>query len=484
MKISICNGIKCTEKELNDFLSIFNLIEALRVICKISLSYELNFCSTDIAYRLVLYANDNNLRLMTREEGYKAYKMTYHLQNDKLNLSSHCEILLKLANQQFDDNESPKYDIARTLHLYQNLWNVTTETKSIDIQKSIKQITNLNLTTLLAINYAFGGQAQKYGYITKYGENSINTLSTEHQEIFKEENQKKFLDYCSIDYENIRTFKNKEINPLKIYPLINTHTIPNGLSSYAYLVPSQYNLIKKTTTNLYYSLADKYKSKKGNEFKTAFGFVFEAYVKSIFRDCLKSWTVCSEITYDKKKNLKTIDLLISKGKKIILVEIKQQSLYASTKNKCEAINIKKDLRKTLTKGVRQIFKTEALIESKNNQALKGYNNIKFLQRLIVTYIPLREPNSIIKDIIKEDISDYPNNKDFHIINIDELETLLSCQKESESLFDLLHFKEIDFPAMEFNEFIPNQFPNYKQFKIEALEKIENDFLNPLINGEK
>jgi hypothetical protein len=482
MRILINEDIECTEDELNTFLSSFNLLEALKTICQMALSSELNFCSTDIAYRLVINANDQNYLLMTEADGEKALKMSYYLQSKSLNISSFHETFLKLANYQLDNDEALKYDIARTLCIYQMLWNKVYESKSIDIEKSIKQITNLNLQTLLVLNWSFGGQAIRNGFVISYSKDSLSSLSRENQEIFKVENQKDFLDYASITYSGIKTYNGK-INPLKIFPLIDTQTTPTGLMSQVYMVPSTNNLIKRTTTNLYYTLSDKFKANigKGNEFKTAFGFVFEAYVKSIFQSCLKSWGIEGEIIYDLKNKKKTVDIFLYKEDKLILVEVKQSSIYSEAKNNCTIIEIKKDLKQTLNKGVKQILNTEQLIKNQKIQALLKFKDVRYIQRLIVTYLPLKQANSSIKPLIKEEIVDYPDDHDFHIINIQELELFLSAQQVSESIFDLLHFKEINRPNQEFNEFIQDQFSDIKQYRIELLEKIANDFLNPILN---
>ena len=478
MEIKPHDDYKCTEKELNNFLSIFNLIEALRLICNMSLNHELDFCSIDITYRLVLFASKNNKRLMTTDEGEQAFKMSFHLQHANLYQYSRQEIILKFANLQ-SNNEYFEYNLARTLHLYRDLWKKTEQSKNMDILTNIKEITNLDLSSLIALNYAFTGQARKCGYITKYKKDKMKFLNAESKEIFSNDNQEKILDFCSIDYERLRTIDYDQINPLKKFPLINTKTIPNGLSSFAYVVPSQQNLSKKGTNYVYYSLADKYHANNGNAFKSAFGFVFESYVKSIFSDCLKSWTISSEIIYNKKKRLKTIDLLINKEDKLILVEIKQSSISEMSKNNCKKIDVKHDLEKTLTKGINQIFKTEDLIISQTNINLEKYNNIKHFQRLIVTYLPLEQANYIIKDWIKEDIDVNYCDRDFHIINISELEMLLEYQKNYESLFDLLQYKEIESSNIEFDEYLHKNLSNKKRPKIDVLEKIKKEFLDKL-----
>lgn len=476
MKISFQQGKKCTEQELNVFLSSFNLIDSLAKVCLSSFKQYLGYCSSDIAFRLVNYATDDNQKYMTEENLIYAKQMSHYLFQQKTDTLGLDEAYLMVDYQQHKNNEIIKYDLARTLCIYDILWHEVKEAKGILINDEIEKETGLNLNALLALSYAFGNNAKNKGHFAIYKKSKIDTLSKENQEIFSIENQNHFLEYCCISYDDLRKKTTKDrVFLLEKSPVIRTDTVPVGCDYEPFMVPSFENYIKKATTNLFYSLSSRFEeANKGNKFKSAFGYVFEVYVKKLFEECLTSWQIDGEDIYGKKYEGKKIDFFISKDDKLILVEVKHASLYLNSIKSCKNEDLRENLNQTLRKGVDQITKAEETIFDLSNPTLSKFKHVRFIQRLIVTYLPLKGSNSIIKNILKEEIQDYPKKKDFHIINIQELEMLLSNQKESESLFDLLNYKELNSPSIDFNEYIDETFKDFK-YEIDFLEKINKEF---------
>lgn len=476
MEISLQKANKCTDQELNIFLSSFNLIDSLAKVCSSSFKQDLGYCCPDIAFRLVNHANDDNKIYMTDDNLVDAKRMSHYLFQQKTDTLDYDEKLLMIDYQQHKNNEIIKYDLARTRFIYDILWHGVKRAKGILIKDEIELETGLNLNALLALNYTFGNNVKKLGFFTVYKKAKIDTLSKRNQEIFSLENQNHYLNYCCISYDDLRMKTNKDgVFLLDKCPVIRTDTVPDGCDFEPFMVPSFENYIKKSTTNLFYALSSRFEeANKGNKFKSAFGYVFEAYVKKLFEECLTSWQIDCEDIYEKKYEGKKIDFFISKDDKLILVEVKHASLYLKSIKSCKNVDLRENLNQTLRKGVDQIRKAEETIFDSSNLTLSKFKHVRFIQRLIVTYLPLKRSNSIIKNIIKEEIKDYPKKKDFHIINIQELEMLLSNQKESESFFDLLNYKELNSPSIDFNEYIVETFKDLK-YEIAILEKINEDF---------
>lgn len=104
---------KKLEDELSTFLSSFNLLEALRAICRLASASRYGFCAVNVVHQLILHSSDDNTKLMSDYEGYKALEMDFNIQECKLIISSIHETFLKLENQQHDNNEIIKYDRTR-----------------------------------------------------------------------------------------------------------------------------------------------------------------------------------------------------------------------------------------------------------------------------------------------------------------------------------------------------------------------------------
>lgn len=474
MRATVEDGHPCTEKEINTFLSKFNRIDSLNKICSPNFKHNLDYCCPDIALRLVKFSDDNSQRYMSINEVELSKRMSHYVFQEKINGLDKDEGLLMMDYQQHKHNESLKYALARTYCFYEKLWNKIEQPNSIKIEEDINELTCLDLTTLIALNFAFANQVKEKGYFSFYSQNIINTLDVVNRKNFCLSNQRKFIVFCSINIDSLKNKDSIDTFNLELLPAIESNIIPNGCTTTPYLVPSFDFFIKKATTNLYFSLSKKYESKKGNAFKTAFGFVFETYVGNLFEECLNSWIIKDDSIYNKSWNHGKIDFFLYKEKKLILVEVKQASLYLNATKTCNRYIIKKDLKQTLNKGVEQIIKTEQYIQEKKFTPFPEIYEADTIQRLVVTYLPLKSANSIIKPIIKDTLKSYPNNKDFHIINIHELEMLLSIQKESESLFELLNYKELEYPNVEFLDYFASNHNGFN-YKIDFLENINKEF---------
>lgn len=124
--------------------------------------------------------------------------------------------------------------------------------------------------------------------------------------------------------------------------------------------------------------------------------------------------------------------------------------------------------------MKQLKISERDIKSKKYQKLLKFRNVKSFLKLIVLNDPLFNANYIVKNLFKDEISDLS----FQIININDFETLLSSQRASESLFDILEYKTLNYNEMDFNEYIYRIFPDANS-NIEFLEPIFEGFFRKI-----
>ena len=224
------------------------------------------------------------------------------------------------------------------------------------------------------------------------------------------------------------------------------------------MIVSQQFIHDKLTSSLYFSLSDRFnEGGKKNKFKTMFGYVFQEYVGELLKFYFKKWIVVPEVKYKRKKGSQqdSVDWFVWKDDKLIMIEVKQSSIFVGSKYNPSMKSIVSDLEKTVLDAVEQLSVSECDIKENRYPELSEFNNIRSFVKLVVINDPLFNANFLLKSILKSKVDD----TSFQIMNINDFETLLSCQKHSESLFDILYYKSIEHNEMDFNEYICNVYPD-------------------------
>lgn len=241
-------------------------------------------------------------------------------------------------------------------------------------------------------------------------------------------------------------------------PILRTDMIPDGMTKPVYFVPSSNNLLARVTVGMYHEIADKYNHGAGdNKFRVLFGNVFENYVGSLLNFYVKNRNISRAIKYGSKKNPKeTVDFLVRKERTLILIEVKQASIYAEAQYTGNLDLIKANLRKTVLKAVEQLRITENLLKN-GEKSLSVYHDCDQIKKLIVLNSPLYNANNICKMLLDEMGK---SAADVSIINISEFETLLDLQSETQDLWEMLEMKESEeYKEFDFNEFFHYAYPD-------------------------
>lgn len=484
--------INCTEQDFENFSSQFNRIETLRVICSISCQLfhrgaETHFfCDVplredivlDLIYRVIKYCDDKNQKGMNDEEIKLALKMCYKLFDSNFansHLSSQ-EILTKIAYRQFIFQEKTFNNFTRNYYIFTNLWYRLNRTKTIDILSEIESEIGTTYENALLYSYALIGNEK--GHFWLYDKATVDEFNANTELNFTVDSHRKFVMWCSGTYTEIAK-QDKLLAPFVIHPIIETKTQPLENKGDVFLIASPHHLHDKMTCGLYFLLAERFnRGGKNNKFKELFGIAFQEYVGEILKYYFKTWNVVPEIKYKKGKHQfqDSIDWFVMKDDKLIMIEVKQSSIYLNSKSDPSLKRIKDDLRKTILPGVKQLEISETDISSKQYPELEIFNSVKSFVKLIVVNDPLHNANFIVKSLMADEVNDLF----FQIININELEIFLSNQKDTESLFDLLYFKgvEIKKNEMDFKEFMISMFPESKK-NVEFLKPIWDSFFSKI-----
>jgi len=369
------------------------------------------------------------------------------------------EILMLFGYRQFVFQELNLNLLSRNHYIYSKLWYETKEAKDLDVLEEIKKIIGVEYKAVIIFAYALLGNQD--GYFWPYNEEQLSLIKEKFKLNVKPKDHLSFIKWCSGDYEKIVN-ETKLENPFILYPIIETKTKPRDDLGEVYLMASHQLLHNKITYGLYYILIDKFNmGSSKNIFKEKFGYVFQKYIGVLLDYYFSTWKIIPEIKYKiSKHNLQdSADWFLLKNDKLILFEVKQSSIFIKAKESAKVADIKKDLRKTLVKAVSQLNKSEKDIKSGKYRELDKFSRVKYFIKMVVVNDPMYFGNTVIKDLIKEELDEANKQSNFHIINVNDFEVLLDSQKETESLFDILNYKEIEFPKMDFKEFIIKMYPS-------------------------
>jgi len=218
----------------------------------------------------------------------------------------------------------------------------------------------------------------------------------------------------------------------------------------AFLMLTKNCLYQKVAHYLYFDFIERYRGERGsNTFKTTYGQAFQEYVGELLKAHFRSWDVIPELTYTKAKNsVSTVDWIVSSDDKLILLEVKQSSIFLETKQSGSMESFRKDCKMTLDVAFTQLQTTKADIEAHSFDELKFMEKAKRIEMVCIVADSLYFGNMLLP-MIREGYSE------MHVINISDLEDILEVQKKDQSLHYLLSKKRKRqrLQEMDFNEFI-------------------------------
>lgn len=479
--------IDCTEMDFQKYTAQFNRSETLREICSISRelfhSSEQFFIIDDVpvnpdilcdfAYKVIKYCDETSKQIISKSQISHALRMCHKLIDaDFVDSKSKdaIAILTKISYRQFVFQMKNFNNFARNYYIYSDLWSRLPNAKGINVLSEIEDEIGIPYDWAILFAYALAGN--KFGHFWMYDKKALDELNEITGLSLTVESHEKFVKWCSGTYEKILK-DNSELPPFVRYPIVETKLMPVANKGEVFMVISQQFLHDKLTNGLYFNLIDRFKKgNRSNRFKEIFGYVFQEYVGELLRFYFHSWDIIPEIGYKKGKGYfqDSADWLVKKGDKLIIIEVKQSSIFLKSKQNPSMDVIISDLRKTIIKAIDQLSVTERDIKEKKYDELRTFKHINSFVKLIVINDPLFNANFLVKTILKNEVEDLT----FQIININDFETILSSQSDTESLFDVLFYKAIKDNEMDFNEYIYKIFPEAKS-DIEFLKPIWERF---------
>lgn len=402
-----------------------------------------------IAKSLILNSNDHRKETFDKNALIKALNICNNIFDEKLKIATEDggipddnlihNFFIRTSFQQFPFQVGTRKKIPRALFLFEDIPN-DIKNPSIDIKKEIKEIYGLNIKEILTIGSSIFSKSAN-GYFNP--DAIINIQSNNLKRFLTAENVNKLLSKFSIDYYFLREEFNEysrpigleqyEFNPLKVYPIVKTQVA--GL-----VIPVPIFLINRITDGLFYDLSEKFKNKNSNLFHIFFGKeIFERYVGILLKEKYNNDELFPEWSYGTKKNrCDTVDWVIIRGDKAVLIECKTSGITQKAKSFAELDTLQHDLGLRIVKSLKQIDK---LVKDIGNRIIglerlfeikKFYYIVITFDRIFLSGTPVFK-NLISKELEKENIK----IKNYQILSIEELEDLIPVLQnfEFEDLLD-------------------------------------------------
>ncbi|MEO0645945.1 MAG: hypothetical protein AAFZ17_07310 [Cyanobacteria bacterium J06650_10] len=466
---------KYTHQDISQYLKKFKLNDALRLIGEAAYNVFQHTEGTPdsngipvtigtLAYlsmHLIEDSNDYRSSDMTNETLLTAIDMYCGLADPFMaNNEDPLGCLLRAGAAQFDYDRELRHTIPRALLLYEEIWNEVEEAKDIDIADAIRDMTGLSLQELLILNFVFFSTAHK-GYL-QIVEN-LEQFPEPLREVLSLEKQQAFLNWISCSYQDFRTLSRADIppsdeyehfrfNPLYLKPAITPDRTPKQGMEPVYITPVPTLINYRATNGLYFALSDYFRELTRNQdFRNAFGHVFQRYVGRILKQAFGEENVIAEWQYTDKKNRKdTPDWIVICNGRAILLEVKQSGLYLPAKKWAKEADIKKDLKRTIGKGALQMWIFHNDLDRGICKPPKKLDGVKISERIVVTFDRSYFLNSVMPDKVREIYPNLPADYHWHTIAVEELEYLLNtesdlasflAQKRGEPDYDKMDFKD-------------------------------------------
>jgi hypothetical protein len=356
------------------------------------------------------------------------------------------EYLVKLAYRQSVYQESEAV-IARSIYIYSFLWEQKYNS-SFNINVAILQMYGITYDKLLFYGMALSGSKESYFYANAYKKDFKSEITID----FQDDDFDKFIGLVSMGDDGFINYKGSLLSPILKYPVLTTNFYPPDKKEQVFLILSKACLYNKLVYGIYYDLLENNIRENGrNDFKTIFGLIFQEYIGILLKAHFKKWRITPEIFYQKDKNrVASVDWFVQRGCNLILIEVKQSSIYLSAKNEGNTDELKKGINQNIIKAISQLEKTEEDIYTKKYEELNQFDKVRNIQKLIIIFDPLYFGNLIV-NLLFDDIL---IKKKTHIINLVNFESLLEVQKKSESLFYILESKMVNETInMDFTEFL-------------------------------
>jgi len=464
--------IKTSDVDIESFLGGLNPFEAIKTISEISkYLYDESISSAPSGDSVVTVEQLHSAVLKVLQ--YSDRNSDKELSSkDLLGLIEYCQaeineepipegldsnmLLMYSSYRQFQYQDIRLNEVARTLYIYKEVWYNCDMSKDLDVLLDIESSIGLTLDKIVL--FVFLISYQKGGFFVRYTDKALSEIVDRNGIALTGADFNKFLTWSSKEVDFYRTQHDSEIALLK-YPIIDSKWIPPNCESEVFMIASYHNVWRKLSQGIYYALCDYHnKGGKKNAFKERFGHAFEAYVGILLSEHLQSWTVKESIKFGKSQD-ETIDWFVRKGNKLILIEVKQSSIFFNAKNSKDIELYKDDLNKTVFKAVKQLKSTKSMIQDQSIDELKEYFDVEEFELVVVLNDPLYNANSCMAWIVEEELGVKTN--DYHIININDLERILDQQLHGETFFDDLQFKNKDenFSHYDFKEFVIERYSN-------------------------
>lgn len=353
-------------------------------------------------------------------------------------------------------NDKYRYTLPRTVFIYDE---IATEYKSeteIDIHKSFQELTGLTLK-----QHIFSGLA----IVTVLLNGNFISISSLEKQVDPEVYNFliKFIQNNSITIEDLRATY-KEVDILNLYALNPFQSFPIlKLDVDRIVCPVMPYLWDKITRGVYHVLFSKY----GEPFSRSLGLLFAVYVGKILMPFFTADQIFKEKKYIRERSeARSTDWIIKEGHWLTLIECKTKRMrQKQTKETGDLDEASKDIQSGIVKSLIQINNVIEDIKKKDGQFNEFLDATHFIALVLLEESDFANTPMIRRIIEKLYVEQKGETLkfDYHIIDIEEFESLLPVGKTSTKkklLRALLQTKSLDgdHKYSSFNDFFYYRYP--------------------------
>lgn len=330
-------------ENLRNFLSQFNTDLTLRTISLAS-GYLLKqnkafvreegvlFTAWQLAFlaqEALVFASDTSIRRLEPGDLIKAIELYEKLPDPieiadrNTNPDEHFRAIIRLANLQYPMQEKWFFELARTAVLLIDLPKTVIKMPKLVISDISRAISGLNIDEIIRVGLLITAATQiKPAPIVDLEALSQSPIPQLEKEL-KISTLRKFANAFGTTKEILRVrYNSKQIlsgyekfafNQLRVSPLIH-------YGKDKYYLPCHMFLIERITRGIYFALADSANLGAGrNDFRTKFGYLFEAYVGEQLKQNLDDYRILPELNYADGR--RSPDWILISGNQAVLIEV-------------------------------------------------------------------------------------------------------------------------------------------------------------------
>lgn len=381
-----------------------------------------------IAYRLVINSNDWKGKEFQYEDLLKTaflfgeLKEPFETDNDVLGF------LGRMSQEQFWWQETMGQELGRTYLLYETIAAENGQSLKFNFGYEFQRAFGLTITDFLTIGHTVLGRALEKSCVFRKEyllRHEIPALA----DILTAEKLANWLKIVAADYRELRTvagninkvtlpgYERYEFNPLFRFPVVLGGSRFSDDNELQLVVPNILLLAKRLTDGVYWALSDLFVQKGSDEFRIAFGQLFELYVGELLKRYFGQDNV--ERLEPDEQDHKIADWLVWRDGLVLIIECKASLLPIMVRQTYQPGMFNDWVDRVFVDACKQLDSTEGILKTEGRIIGKETRKFAVLyEKLYLAEVP--HLKRAIQEVLRQKFGSVPS---FSVMTVKELECL-------------------------------------------------------------